>query len=162
MARVNWQPVFERAAEVVRGYDTPVTLRQLFYRLVSEQVIPNTTHGGQVSWIEVRLSPEPDGRARLELEHIAHIDDEIWAQFGPGAVGIGWDMGFTGLAIHLSTGQAADPRRAAAWQASDEAKRFMTLSSERWRDANVAAGTAQADAGAAADRCTAAYSGGTS
>jgi len=71
-------------------------------------------------------------------------------------------MGFRGLAIHLSTGQAADPRRAAAWQASDEAKRFMTLSSERWRDANVAAGTAQADAGAAADRCTAAYSGGTS
>jgi len=119
-------------------------------------------YGGQVSWIEVRLSPEPDGRARLELEHIAHIDDEIWAQFGPGAVGIGWDMGFSGLAIHLSTGQAADPRRAAAWQASDEGKRFMTLSSERWRDANVAAGTAQADAGAAADRCTAAYSGGTS
>jgi hypothetical protein len=30
-----------RAREIVLSYDTPVTLRQLFYRLVSEQLIPN-------------------------------------------------------------------------------------------------------------------------
>jgi hypothetical protein len=41
--RTDWAPIIERAAEIVRSYDTSVTLRQLFYRLVSEQAIPNTT-----------------------------------------------------------------------------------------------------------------------
>lgn len=34
--------MLERASEIVRSYDTGVTLRQLFYRLVSEELIPNT------------------------------------------------------------------------------------------------------------------------
>jgi hypothetical protein len=41
--RTDWTPIIERAAEIVDSYDTSVTLRQLFYRLVSEQAIPNTT-----------------------------------------------------------------------------------------------------------------------
>ena len=45
--------------------------------------------GGQTSWIEVRLTAEPDGRTRLEIEHIAPPGDGIWAEFGPGAVGSG-------------------------------------------------------------------------
>lgn len=40
-ARVDWQVVLRRAAQIVRSYDTGVTLRQLYYRLVSEQLIPN-------------------------------------------------------------------------------------------------------------------------
>lgn len=40
---LNWPPIVARGAEIVRGYDTPVTLRQLFYRLVAEQAIPNDT-----------------------------------------------------------------------------------------------------------------------
>lgn len=39
--RIDWGHVLNRAADIVRSYDTPVTLRQLFYRLVSEQLIPN-------------------------------------------------------------------------------------------------------------------------
>ncbi|HWM97082.1 MAG TPA: SRPBCC family protein [Streptosporangiaceae bacterium] len=115
--------------------------------------------GGEVSWIEVRLNPEADGSTRLELEHTAHVDDERWAEFGPGAVGIGWDMGFMGLANHLSSGDGVDPQEAAAWPASDDGKLFMSLSSARWRDASIAAGTDEASARAAADRCTAAYAG---
>jgi hypothetical protein len=41
--RTDWTPILERAADIVMSYDTSVTLRQLFYRLVSEQTIPNTT-----------------------------------------------------------------------------------------------------------------------
>src|SRR5437764_12440931 len=48
--------------------------------------------GGEVSWIELRLSPEEDGRTRLELEHIARVGDDRWAEFGPGALGVGWDL----------------------------------------------------------------------
>jgi uncharacterized protein YndB with AHSA1/START domain len=114
-------------------------------------------YGGEVSWIEVRLTAEPQGGTRFELEHTAAVDDERWAEFGPGAVGIGWDMGLMGLAIHLSSELAVDPQEGAAWAVSEEGKQFMSLSSQRWCDASVAAGTDEADAQAAADRTTAAY-----
>jgi uncharacterized protein YndB with AHSA1/START domain len=116
-------------------------------------------YGGEVSWIEVRLTPEPDGSTRLVLEHIAHADDERWAQFGPGAVGVGWDMGLMGLATHLSTGAAADPQEVAAWMASAGGRQFMTASSEHWCEASIAAGTDEAGARAAAGRTTAFYTG---
>src|SRR5665648_353414 len=45
MARVNWEPIIRRAAEVVSEYETPPTLRALFYRLFQvEQLIPNTEY----------------------------------------------------------------------------------------------------------------------
>ena len=40
--RTNWHDIVRTAAEIVRSYDTSVTLRQLFYRLVSIQLLPNT------------------------------------------------------------------------------------------------------------------------
>src|ERR1700755_20030 len=45
--------------------------------------------GGKVSWIDVTVSGESPDRARLVLEHIMPVaDDEIWREFGPGAVGM--------------------------------------------------------------------------
>lgn len=115
-------------------------------------------YGGEVSWIELRLSPEPGGRTRFTLEHIAHVDDERWAEFGPGAVGVGWDLALIGLALHLAGGGAAvDPAEVAAWSASDDGRRFMALASDEWRDASVAAGTKPDAAREAADRTTAFY-----
>src|ERR1700747_1695440 len=61
-------------------------------------------YGGEVSWIELRLTSVEDGGTRFELEHIAHVDDERWAEFGPGAVGVGWDTGLLGLSLYLATG----------------------------------------------------------
>jgi uncharacterized protein YndB with AHSA1/START domain len=115
--------------------------------------------GGEVSWIEVRLSEEADGRIRFELEHVAHVDDERWAQFGPGAVGIGWDMMLMGLALHLSGGEPLDPEKSAAWMASEEGRRFMALSNEEWSQASIAAGTPVGDARAGAERTLALYTG---
>jgi uncharacterized protein YndB with AHSA1/START domain len=112
----------------------------------------------QLSWIEVRLSPLSDGDTRLELQHLVPVD-EHWEQFGPGAVGIGWDLGLIGLDLHLASGEPVDPAKFAAWSASEDGKRYMTLSSAGWRDANVAAGASEAEAGAQADRTTAAYTG---
>ena len=37
----NWSALLPEAARIVRSYDTPVTLRQLFYRLVARQLLPN-------------------------------------------------------------------------------------------------------------------------
>jgi uncharacterized protein YndB with AHSA1/START domain len=117
-------------------------------------------YGGEISWIEVRLVPESESATRLEIEHIAHVDDERWAEFGPGAVGIGWDMGLLGLANHLATGDPVDRAESAAWLASEQARGFITESSELWAEASVAAGTDPARAAESARRCTAAYTGG--
>ncbi|HSK92130.1 MAG TPA: SRPBCC family protein [Euzebyales bacterium] len=114
-------------------------------------------YGGEVSWIEVRLSPERSGGTRFELDHIAHVDDTRWAEYGPGAAGVGWDMGLLGLALHLSSGAPVDPEQSAAWFASDEGRRFAGLSSEQWAEASVAAGTDPAEARAAQERTTAFY-----
>ncbi len=99
-------------------------------------------YGGAVSWIELRL-----------------VDDERWVQYGPGAVGVGWDLALMGLTGHLGSGKTVDPSEAAAWSASDEGRQFMTLSSQAWAEASIAAGTDPAMARAAADRTTAFYTG---
>jgi uncharacterized protein YndB with AHSA1/START domain len=117
-------------------------------------------YGGQTSWVELRLTPEADGRTRFALEHIAHVDDELWSQFGPGAVGVGWDQALIGLTLHLTTGAEQLEREAVeAWQASDEGRQFTRLSSERWAEASIAAGTDAAAAQAAAARTTDFYTG---
>jgi len=113
--------------------------------------------GGEVSWIEVRVSPTPDG-VRFEIEHTAHVDDERWAEFGPGAVGLGYEMALVGLTLHLAGGGVAvDPAQAMAWFRSPEGLRFVTGASTAWGEASVAAGTDPEAARAAAERTTAAY-----
>jgi uncharacterized protein YndB with AHSA1/START domain len=115
-------------------------------------------YGGQTSWIELRFTPEGEGRTRFALEHIAHVDDEIWAQYGPGAVGLGWDGAILGLTLHLTTGADQPDREVVeAWQASDEGREFTRLAGERWGDADIAAGTDPEHARAAAARTTEAY-----
>jgi uncharacterized protein YndB with AHSA1/START domain len=112
--------------------------------------------GGEVSWIEVRLTAEAAERTRLEIEHIAYVSDERWAEFGPAAVGIGWDSIVMGLSLHLSGAEMDLPDRM-AWAGSDEGKRFMTLSGERWGEAHIASGAEEAEARAMAERTIAAY-----
>ena len=113
--------------------------------------------GGDVSWIEVRITAEGH-RSRFELQHIAHVDDH-WEQFGPGAVGMGYDGALIGLTIHLSTGQAVDPSFGQQWMASEDGRRFMKESGEAWHEANVAGGADANWARSAADRCISAYLG---
>jgi uncharacterized protein YndB with AHSA1/START domain len=115
-------------------------------------------YGGQVSWIELRLTPEPAGGSRFTLEHIAHVADELWAQFGPGAVGVGWDGGLLGLTLHITSGGELPVREAVeAWQSSDEGRAFFALASERWTEASIAAGTDPEEARGAGARTTEFY-----
>jgi uncharacterized protein YndB with AHSA1/START domain len=51
---------------------------------------------GPVSWLTVSLASDPG--TRLELAHVAHVEDEWWDRFGPGAMGTGWDLALMGLA----------------------------------------------------------------
>src|SRR5690349_8035252 len=54
-------------------------------------------NGDDVSWVEVRLTELDPGRTRFELQHVAHVDDQRWTEYGPGAVGVGWDGALLGL-----------------------------------------------------------------
>ncbi len=106
------------------------------------------------SELEVRLTPEGEARTSLELEHIAIVPDEMWAQFGPGAVGVGWEGGLLGLALHLQGERLDDP---VAWQLSDEGRAFNTRSSVAWGVANEAAGADPTAAATAVANTTAFY-----
>ena len=113
---------------------------------------------GMVSWIELTLTSEGEGRSRFSLEHIAHVDDEMWDQFGPGAVGIGWDLGVMGLTTHLATGADRPPiEEVFAWQTSAEGREFVASLSAAWADASIASGTDPGEASAARERVTEAY-----
>jgi uncharacterized protein YndB with AHSA1/START domain len=112
--------------------------------------------GDAVSWIEVRLSPEPGGGTRFELQHTAG-DDDHWQQFGPGAVGVGWDLALMGLSLHITRGEAVDPAAVMAWTTSPDGVTFVERSAARWGEADAAAGTDAAVAAAAAERTCAAY-----
>ena len=90
-----------------------------------------------VSMVEVRLAEIDADSTRFVLEHTAIVPDEMWEQFGPGAVGVGWDGGVLGLGLHLRGGSVEDPM---AWQLSAEGREFSTRSSESWGEANRAAG----------------------
>jgi uncharacterized protein YndB with AHSA1/START domain len=122
-------------------------------------------YGGQVSWLTLRVSPDGDG-ARLELEHVAPFDAaspaaEFWSTYGPGAAGVGWDMGFQGLARHIEDPDAPtpDPAEMAAWTTSPEARSLYARASRAWAQADIADGAPEADAMAAAERTRAFYSG---
>jgi hypothetical protein len=41
-ATLDWPAILERAARIASSYSTEVTLRQLFYRLVAAELLPNT------------------------------------------------------------------------------------------------------------------------
>ncbi len=90
-----------------------------------------------VSEVELRLAPAGDERTEFVLEHTAIVPEEMWNEYGPGAVGVGWDGGLLGLALHLQGGSIDDP---IAWQTSDEGRDFNTRSSKAWGVAHAASG----------------------
>ena len=112
---------------------------------------------GEVSWVEVRCSEDAAGGARLTLTHTQHVS-EHWDEYGPGAVGVGWECGLLGLAIHLADPDEPMPDPA-AFAVSPDGKAFITGSSEGWEQAAVASGTAPGAARSRAGRTTAFYTG---
>ena len=55
--RFDWAATLARAAEFVRSYNTGVTLRQLFYRLVAAGLLENTQNAYKAAVQPYRPSP---------------------------------------------------------------------------------------------------------
>jgi uncharacterized protein YndB with AHSA1/START domain len=90
---------------------------------------------GDHSEVEVRLAEDGDGTLFV-LEHVATVDPDRWNEFGPGAVGVGWDLALLGLAAYLR-GESFDE---ATFATTPEARKCMTDSSEAWGAALAASG----------------------
>ena len=87
-----------------------------------------------MSWVTVRLAPDGDGDAarRSSTSCTPRIVDEHWTQFGPGAVGVGWDLGSSASRRHIATGDGRSTTRRPRLVGVDEGKAFMRASGEAW------------------------------
>jgi uncharacterized protein YndB with AHSA1/START domain len=112
--------------------------------------------GGMVSWLRVTLAPDGQG-TRLELAHEAPVDPGLWEQYGPGAVGVGWDLALMGLGLHIESGAPVDPATAVTFPASPEGAEFIRRAATGWADAAVKDGDEAGQAHAAAARTMAFY-----
>ncbi|HEX8626866.1 MAG TPA: SRPBCC family protein [Catenuloplanes sp.] len=89
------------------------------------------------SEVEVRLTPGPAGDTEFELVHAAVVDEVFFPTYGPGAAGVGWDLGLLGLALHLAGGEIGNPSE---FESSPEAREFSRRSAAAWGQAHLAAG----------------------
>lgn len=112
--------------------------------------------GGGTSWVTVTLT-EAGGSTVLELAHESAVDPDFWTRFGPGAVGVGWDLSFMGLGLYLATGEPNDPAEAERWSVGPQGKEFVRPVADDWARAAIAAGDDEAAARAAADAVFAFY-----
>jgi uncharacterized protein YndB with AHSA1/START domain len=112
--------------------------------------------GGMVSWLRVTLVPDGQ-RTTLELAHEAHVDPGMWGQFGPGAVGVGWDLGLMGLGLYIESGAPVDPATAVTFPASPDGAEFIRRAAAGWADAAVEDGDEPGPAHEAAERTVTFY-----
>ena len=113
--------------------------------------------GGDTSWVDLRVADAGAGGARLTLTHTAHLSDH-WKRYGPGAAGVGWELGLLGLALHLARPNEPKPDEA-AFAASPDGRALVTGASAGWARAAAGAGEDPAAARAAAGRTAAFYTG---
>lgn len=112
---------------------------------------------GNVSLVNLRFASQGRAVTCLTLTHSQLPDDDHWAQFGPGATGVGWELGFLGLAFHLANPDSPKLDEE-AFAASPSGREFISGSSQAWAQTAIASGSDPA-AQAAANRTTVFYTG---
>ena len=116
---------------------------------------------GNISWVTVSVEAAQDG-ALLTLEHELPTDKESeahWAQYGPGATGVGWELAFLGLDVHLSVDGQPSREAGEAWAETEPGKRALRAWAESWGEAHVRVGEPARSAKDMADRTSGFYTG---
>ena len=109
-----------------------------------------------VSWLEVAVTDDGGG-TRLTLTHTSQ-DSPHYNEYGPGATGVGWELGLVGLAMHVE--HPDEPQYdETELMASAEGKAFVATSSLGWAQAAITNGEDSSAAHAAAKRTAAFYTG---
>lgn len=112
--------------------------------------------GEVASWVTVTLTATDDGTL-LELVHEAPVDPDFWAEYGPGAVGVGWDLALVGLGMHVDRGEPVDPDLQATFTLTPEGRTIVEHAAGDWASAAARAGDDESDARAAAEQTVAFY-----
>ncbi len=115
--------------------------------------------GGTTSWVSVTIEPTKD-ESMLTLTHELPTDRDSeahWAEYGPGATGVGWDLAFLGLDMHFLGDGGPSRDAGAAWAGTDDGKSSLRAWSRAWAEADVKAGTPAQTARDMADRTAAFY-----
>jgi uncharacterized protein YndB with AHSA1/START domain len=103
--------------------------------------------GGAVGWVDVTLSAE-GGDTTVTLRHegrVADLPPGFWEKLGPGAIGVGWEIWFMGLGLHLDAPEAVMPEDFEEnWAVSDEGQAFIRTSAESWARAGIVGGEPEA------------------
>ncbi|CUR57908.1 Aha1 domain-containing protein [metagenome] len=114
---------------------------------------------GDTSWVDLHLEEATDG-ATLVLRHAADVrGNEHMATYGPGAVGVGWELGLMGLAEYLAAGTGVSHEDAEAWGTSPDGKAMMTAAATAWGEADALVSDDPDASRAAAQRTAAFYTG---
>lgn len=90
----------------------------------------------QSSLVVLELAPVGDEVTGLLLRHTV-ADDEQWAQYGPGAVGVGWDLPLAVLAVLVTGG---DVPSSDEFMNDPSTPALMRHSAAEWGSAHQAAG----------------------
>lgn len=115
--------------------------------------------GPGMSWLNLTLNSVSDVQTELVLEHVAHIDPDFDKQYGPGAVGVGWDLSFLGMAWHVEDKATIPSEGREEWTTTENYKQFARESSAAWRDASITSGADVDAAHKAGNNTTAFYLG---
>lgn len=113
--------------------------------------------GEGVNWVELRMQQLGEKETLLTLSHITIVDDH-WRKYGPGAVGIGWDLALIGLAVHLS-GEGHARFEEEVFTSSTQGKGYIASMSKDWCRAAIASGENLVQAEKAAKLTAAFYTG---
>lgn len=119
-------------------------------------------YADNVDRLEIRLDPEEDGTSRLTLQQIARLPETRFDAYGPGAIGIGWDIAVLGFVARTGAWRELRldvPVASPVWLASPEGADMVRAWSIRWAAASVAAGTDETAARRAENETTRAYGG---
>lgn len=111
-------------------------------------------HGG-ISWVNVTLEQVNESATRMTLEHLAHEDDgflAVWKEYGPGSLGVGWELGLLALSEHIDTGGVTFIEDESTWMSSAVGRAFLINAVESWIDADASFGREAESARAAGDR----------
>lgn len=123
-------------------------------RLLVTWVMGEPAGPEDASIVEVRLEPAGDGSTHLRLEHTAVVPPEMWDQFGPGAVGVGWDLTLLGMWAHLTGLALGSPEQL---DKDPTIRTCMTKSSQAWGAALAETGASPDDVAAKVTATTAFY-----
>lgn len=94
--------------------------------------------GGQVSWVEIKLTQIKNNTVKLKLNHIAYISPH-WEMYGAGAVGVGWELALFGLMYYKENPEKPKINES-EFVGSDKGNNFIKKINREWGIASIKAG----------------------